>query len=209
MTVARAPRTFFAPPDRGNVNQAQNWPAAWTGGVRGRGVGGAGGLYNGTGWPFNWFLYDNGTNQTWDLDEGVQGGEKFIEWFVKGGNGATFNDFGPINETVPVAVGQVWEGGMYLAYSPGTTTFPTSIAIDMYEWDAALSYVTNQLSSTIIATPSTGVPFGPRNPVRVAAQFTVAGGTTTSLSFNLNCNWAASAQNCKLRLFRPFQRRVS
>lgn len=194
------------------------WPeACWPGGGHvgaARGYGNAGGSWPYIdGMPRHWSIYDNGTNAQWDWNFGSHGGERYFDWrwWDTANWGSTFAEFGTRTSRAPAAtVGQVYELGFYVAFAPGSNVFPSILGVVWDELDAGLGYLATT-QNNVFSSPSTQVPRDVYRPIRMAANMTVAQGSTAFIAPGIHLEFGAntSADQCILRVFKPFLRRVS
>lgn len=212
--MGRPLRRPFLPVEPRNLWPKDTWPFVPNIGAA-RNVGNAGGGYSyQIGMPTQWALYDDGTNARWDWNFGSHGGEPYFDWrwWDDFNWGSTFNDLvcGTANSLVPCVVGQQFEVGYYLAFAPGTNAFPSSLGVVWDEYNGSFAYQATVINA-IISSPSTQISRDIYQPTRVAATMTVLAGGATLLTPGVYTNWGAqvSTDQCILRVYKPFIRRVT
>lgn len=206
-------RRPFLSPEPGNRWPQTCWPnVPAIGALRGHGNAGGGYSYQ-PGMPTNWAIYDNGTNAQWDYNFGSHGGEPYFDWrwWDNGTWGNTFAEFGiAASERLAAAQGQVWQIGFYVCWAPGTNTYPSTLGVCFDEYDGSGNWLTT-LDTTVFSSPATQVPSDPYRPIRMAGNLTVSQAGTAAIAPLLIAGWGSktAADECRLRIYRPFCRRAS
>lgn len=211
MMLITAPRKRFLPVEPGNQWPVSAWPNVPNQGAL-RGQGNAGGSYSYVpGMPTNWSMYDDGTNGIWDYDFGRHGGEPYLDWrwYLGYPMSATFNMFGPRASICPPAAnGQTWEVGCWVAWAPGTQTYPSQIGVAIDQVDASYNWL-DTVSGVVFTSPATQISSDPYRPTRMAASLTIVQPSTAFVVPGIESSWPASACECRPRVYKPFLRRLS
>ena len=203
----------FLPPEPGNRWPASAWPnVPFIGALRNHGNAGGEYPYQ-SGMPPHWFVFDEGSNAQWDYNFGSHGGEPYFDWRWWD-NASWGNAFASIGldpaVRIPAAQGQAWQIGCHVCWAPGTNTYPSAMGIGFDEFDASGNWL-NALDTSVFATPNTQVPSDPYRPRRMAGSLTVGQASTAAITPWLYASWGAktSANECRIRIWKPVARRLS